>query len=63
MTDGRAGGTGIGIAVPKVFDGYATLWDSNEAADRLWFVSALWDDEWTCVGGSAALPFDCASTT
>jgi len=24
-------------------------------ADRSWLVSALWDDTWTCVGGSAAL--------
>lgn len=24
-------------------------------ADRSWLVSALWDDTWTCLGGSAAL--------
>lgn len=24
-------------------------------ADRSWLVSALWDDTWTCVGGTAAL--------
>jgi hypothetical protein len=24
-------------------------------ADRSWLVSTLWDDEWTCIGGAAAL--------
>lgn len=24
-------------------------------ADRSWLVSTLWDDEWTCLGGSASL--------
>jgi hypothetical protein len=24
-------------------------------ADRSWFISTLWDDDWTCVGGSASL--------
>jgi len=24
-------------------------------ADRSWLVSTLWDDDWTCIGGSAAL--------
>jgi hypothetical protein len=24
-------------------------------ADRSWLVSTLWDDDWTCVGGSVAL--------
>lgn len=24
-------------------------------ADRSWLVSTLWDDEWTCIGGPAAL--------
>lgn len=24
-------------------------------ADRSWLVSALWDDTWTCIGGSSAL--------
>ena len=24
-------------------------------ADRSWLVSALWDDEWTCIGGPPAL--------
>jgi hypothetical protein len=24
-------------------------------ADRSWLLSTLWDDDWTCVGGSAAL--------
>ena len=24
-------------------------------ADRAWLVSTLWDDDWTCIGGSAAL--------
>ncbi|MDQ3477441.1 MAG: hypothetical protein M3492_14235 [Actinomycetota bacterium] len=24
-------------------------------ADRSWLVSALWDDTWTCIGGSTAL--------
>jgi hypothetical protein len=27
-------------------------------ADRSWLVSALWDDDWTCVGGPAALVHD-----
>ena len=24
-------------------------------ADRTWLVSTLWDDDWTCIGGSAEL--------
>jgi len=24
-------------------------------ADRSWLVSTLWDDDWTCIGGPAAL--------
>jgi hypothetical protein len=24
-------------------------------ADRSWLVSALWDDDWTCIGGPAEL--------
>lgn len=24
-------------------------------ADRLWLSSTLWDDDWTCVGGTTAL--------
>jgi hypothetical protein len=27
-------------------------------ADRSWLVSTLWDDDWTCLGGSAALVDD-----
>jgi hypothetical protein len=27
-------------------------------ADRSWLVSALWDDDWTCIGGCAALVED-----
>lgn len=27
-------------------------------ADRSWLVSTLWDDEWTCIGGRAALVED-----
>ncbi len=27
-------------------------------ADRSWLVSTLWDDDWTCIGGSAALVDD-----
>jgi hypothetical protein len=45
----------------------AASWRSNEReragalpdlmfpSDRSWLVSTLWDDDWTCVGGSAAL--------
>lgn len=32
-----------------------TLPDLFFPADRSWLVSALWDDTWSCVGGSAAL--------
>jgi hypothetical protein len=24
-------------------------------ADRSWLISALWDDDWSCIGGSARL--------
>jgi hypothetical protein len=27
-------------------------------ADRSWLISTLWDDDWTCVGGSATLVHD-----
>jgi hypothetical protein len=35
--------------------GNGVLPDLFFPADRSWLVSALWDDTWTCVGGSAAL--------
>jgi hypothetical protein len=31
-------------------------------ADRSWLVSTLWDDDWTCVGGSADLVADLVRT-
>lgn len=34
---------------------FGTLPDLLFPADRSWLVSALWDDTWTCVGGSEAL--------
>ena len=34
---------------------YARLPDLFFPADRSWLVSALWDDTWTCVGGSEVL--------
>ncbi|MGI8722831.1 MAG: hypothetical protein ACR2JG_11450, partial [Geodermatophilaceae bacterium] len=34
---------------------YGVLPDLFFPADRSWLVSALWDDTWTCIGGSAAL--------
>jgi hypothetical protein len=39
-------------------------WKSTELpelmfpADRSWLVSTLWDDDWTCIGGSATLIAD-----
>jgi hypothetical protein len=35
--------------------GHGTLPDLMFPADRSWLVSALWDDEWTCVGGPQQL--------
>ncbi|MGX6606559.1 hypothetical protein ACWKSP_31215 [Micromonosporaceae bacterium Da 78-11] len=35
--------------------GAGALPDLFFPADRSWLVSALWDDAWTCVGGSAGL--------
>ena len=35
--------------------GDGSLPDLFFPADRSWLVSALWDDTWTCVGGTAAL--------
>lgn len=34
---------------------YGILPDLMFPADRAWLVSALWDDTWTCVGGSRRL--------
>jgi hypothetical protein len=31
-------------------------------ADRSWLVSTLWDDDWTCVGGSEELVADLLAT-
>ena len=40
--------------------GLASFWtrslpDLMFPADRSWLVSRLWDDDWTCIGGTAAL--------
>ncbi|TCC00654.1 hypothetical protein E0H26_00215 [Micromonospora zingiberis] len=35
--------------------GEGTLPDLFFPADRSWLVSALWDDTWSCVGGSSGL--------
>jgi hypothetical protein len=36
-------------------DWKGTLPDLIFPADRSWLVSTLWDDDWTCIGGSRAL--------
>jgi hypothetical protein len=45
------------------WDGGASFWSGRLPnlmfpADRSWLISTLWDDDWTCVGGPAALVED-----
>lgn len=37
------------------WSGKGVLPDMMFPADRSWLVSTLWDDDWTCIGGSRAL--------
>lgn len=50
-------------AGPEQASSWRTVWDDFKgvlpdlmfAADRSWLVSTLWDDDWTCIGGTSAL--------
>jgi len=55
-TDGQS----ITVAIPPVFEAYATFYEPDGISlffpeDRPWLVSGLWDDTWTCLGGSNSL--------
>ena len=67
IANGTTGDLSITAAIPPVFEAYATCYEPDgvpiEAHERAqftpdqpwWLVSALWDDTWTCVGGSRIL--------
>ena len=45
----------LGWRTGHMRSGDGTLPDLMFPVDRSWLVSALWDDEWTCIGGPAHL--------
>ena len=62
----RAGPTGAGYVLVEAGPEQAALWCERESwksplpdlmfpADRSWLISTLWDDDWTCIGGSRGL--------
>jgi hypothetical protein len=47
----------------REWKGWGSFWSGHLPnlmfpADRRWLISTLWDDDWTCVGGPAALVHD-----
>ena len=63
----RPGPTGAGYVLVEAGPEQAALWCEREhwkrgplpdlmfPADRSWLISTLWDDDWTCIGGSRRL--------
>ena len=51
----RLGGRALAWRVGHMRSQYGVLPNLFFTVDRSWLVSALWDDAWTCVGGTDGL--------